>query len=51
MTEIQSREELRQTIEKYEGWIIYGAGVIGQGLFCLLKMLGLENRVDRKSVV
>ncbi len=45
MTEIQSREELRQTIEKYEGWIIYGAGVIGQGLFCLLKMLGLENRV------
>lgn len=45
MKQIQSREELVQTIKKYEGWIIYGAGVIGQGLFCLLKMLGLENRV------
>ena len=45
MTEIKSRDILVQTIKKYEGWIIYGAGVIGQGLFCLLKMLGLENRV------
>lgn len=45
MVEIHSREELIKTVEGHRRCIIYGAGVIGQGLFCLLKSLRMENNV------
>ena len=50
MTEIYDRRLLLENIQKYDSWIIYGAGVIGQGLFCLLKIWGYESKVKGFAV-
>ncbi len=50
MTEIYNRRLLLEIVQKYDYWIIYGAGVTGQGLFCLLKILGYENKIKGFAV-
>ena len=50
MTEIYNRRLLLEIVQKYDNWIIYGAGVTGQGLFCLLKILGYENKIKGFAV-
>lgn len=43
--EIVGIKELLDTIRKKEQIVIYGAGVIGQGLFCLLNKMGLGENI------
>lgn len=37
--------ELKTYIEEKENLVIYGAGILGQGLYCLLKELNLDKKV------
>lgn len=38
-------EELLKTVESYQKIIIYGAGVLGQGLYCALKRLKKDKNI------
>ena len=40
-----SRKELKSLVSQRKNIVIYGAGVLGQGLYCVLKKLGLEKNI------